>query len=40
MDFSDHPSGCADGITDALADFETIQGCKGKWTGHVKRGII
>ena len=36
--FSDHPSGCVDGTTDALAGYEEIQACKGKWIGHVKRG--
>ena len=34
---SEHPSGCADGKTDGLADYEEVQACSGRWQGHVKR---
>ena len=34
---SEHPSGCADGKTDGLADYEEVQACTGRWMGHVKR---
>ena len=35
---ADHESGCADGTTDGLHDYEDIQACGGGWAGHVKRG--
>ena len=35
----EHPSGCSDGTSDGLAGYEEIQACKGKWIGHVKRGM-
>ena len=35
---ADYPSGCADGTTDALHNYENIHACKGRWQGHVKRG--
>jgi len=34
---SEHSSGCADGKTDGLADYEEVQACSGRWQGHVKR---
>lgn len=34
---TEHPSGCADGTTEGLADYEEIQACQGRWQGHVKR---
>ena len=34
---SEHSSGCADGKTDGLADYEAVQACSGRWKGHVKR---
>lgn len=33
----EHPSGCADGNTEGLADYEEIQACQGRWKGHVRR---
>ena len=35
--FLDHPSGCSDGTTDGLEEYENIQACAGSWRGHVKR---
>jgi len=37
MSHADHSSGCADGKTDGLADYEDVQACSGRWKGHVKR---
>ena len=34
---SEHSSGCADKRTDGLAQYEEVQACAGRWSGHVKR---
>ena len=35
--WSEHSSGCADGKTDGLWNYEEVQACGGRWQGHVKR---
>jgi hypothetical protein len=34
---TEYPSGCADGTTDGLYDYEEVQACRGRWSGHVRR---
>ena len=36
---TDYTSGCADGTTDGLEQYDVINACNGTWSGHVKRGI-
>ena len=34
---AEYASGCADGVTDGLHNFEELHACRGAWLGHVKR---
>lgn len=38
LHLSDYTSGCSDGTTDGLEQYENINACAGEWNGHVKRG--